>query len=89
MSAWFAEGGWIDLVLALMAIEGVALLVGRARTAAGPRTSALIANLAAGGLLLSAARLAISGAAAPWVGVVLIAALAAHLYDLADRWRSQ
>lgn len=88
MSAWFAGGRWIDLVLALMLVEALALLARRVLTTSGPRASALLANLAAGGLLLGAARLALSGASEALIGAVLIAAFAAHLYDLADRWRA-
>ncbi len=87
MSGWLAAGGWIDLVLALIVVEAAALMFARARAVVGPPASGLLANLAAGGCLLLAARLANGGAPAASVGTVLAAAFVAHLYDLALRWR--
>jgi hypothetical protein len=77
------EMRWLDFALALIALEAMALLAWRWTTGAGPR--ALIANLAAGGLLLLVAReLAAGGGLA--AGAALTAALVAHGFDLAARW---
>ncbi len=75
----FASGRIVDAVLALTVLEGL-LLLWRGR-------ADLMATLLAGLALLAALRLALAGAAWPWLALALLAALAAHLADLARRWR--
>ena len=82
MSVALATRG-LDLALALIALEAMALLAWRWATGAGPR--ALIANLAAGGLLLLVARELAAGDGLA-AGAALTAALVAHGFDLAARW---
>ena len=77
---------WIDVILALMVAEGAGLLAWRRWTGRGPRP--ILPNLLAGASLLLALRLALDGAAAAWIGVALLAGLAAHLADLRGRWES-
>ena len=64
----------VDLVMAFVVLEAIVFLVRGHK--------ALFPNLAAGLLLLVAMRLALGGAALPWVGVALLAAGLAHLTDL-------
>jgi len=78
--------GILDLALALIAIEGVALLAWRRLKGEGPRPAALIANLAAGAFLLIVARELWSGAGGVWIATPLTAALVAHGFDLVARW---
>jgi hypothetical protein len=80
MAALFANGRIVDAILLLTVAETLALLLWRGRTD-------LLATLLAGLALLAALRLALAGAAWPWLALALLAALAAHLADLARRWR--
>jgi hypothetical protein len=76
----------LDLALALIGLEGFALVAWRLARGAGPRPAPLIANLAAGGLLLLVARDLLTGAGALATGAALSGALVAHGLDLAARW---
>ncbi len=76
---------WIDLILAIVAAEAAGLWWWRRRTGHGPRT--ILANLAAGAMLLLAMRLALGDGSPVWVGLCLAAGGAAHLLDLRARWR--
>ena len=77
---------FFDLALALIALEGAALLAWRRMKGEGPEPRALVANLAAGALLLLVARALLTGASALWTVAALTAALVAHGLDLAARW---
>jgi hypothetical protein len=88
MTGLLLDGRWMDALLALIAVEGVALLLWRAWSGRGPSAAMLVANLSSGGFLLLAARLAAAGASEGLVGAALVAALGAHLFDLRNRWRS-
>jgi hypothetical protein len=70
----------VDAILLLIVAETAVLVAWRRRTA-------LLPNLLAGFALLLALRLALSGAAAMWLGLCLLAAGAAHGADLATRQR--
>ena len=89
MDQLLASGRAVDLILALMAAEAIALLVLWRRRGRGVPPAQLIANLAAGGSLLLALRAALTGAHWAWLGVWLTTALIAHLTDLALRWRTE
>ena len=69
----------VDAALLVSVAEAAALAVAR--------RSDLLATLLAGLGLLAAVRLALAGAAWPWLALALLAALAAHLWDMARRWR--
>ncbi|WP_294533295.1 hypothetical protein [uncultured Rhodoblastus sp.] len=77
---------YIDFALAMIGVEGVALLAWRARTGKGPAPRALIANLMAGACLLLVARALLTDAGALATFAPLTLALAAHIFDLAARW---
>jgi hypothetical protein len=83
----FASGRIVDLILALMAAEAVVLAVHYRRTGRGVALPDLAVNLAAGAGLLLALRAALTGAGWTWTAGWLALALAAHLADLARRWR--
>ncbi|MFN0218708.1 MAG: hypothetical protein ACKVP4_07855 [Hyphomicrobium sp.] len=85
----FASGRIADIVIALMAVEAVALIAYHRATGRGVNTSQVLSNLAAGVCLFLALRLALTGAPWTWIGVALVASLAAHLADLKSRWNSQ
>ena len=77
---------FIDVALAMIGVEGLALLAWRARTGRGPAPRALIANLTAGACLLLVARALLNGAGPLATLVPLTLALVAHVFDLAARW---
>ena len=79
---------YIDLALAMIGVEGVALLAWRARTGRGPAPRPLIANLAAGACLLLVARALLTDAGALPTLAALTLALVAHGLDLAARWEA-
>lgn len=85
MSEWLASGHLVDAILALMAVELVAIAAFGARLRIALRDVA--ANLLAGVFLLLALRAALTGAASQWVLACLALALFAHLADLATRRR--
>ena len=87
MEALFTSGRIVDLIIALMIIEGVVLFLYRRGTGRGIAPAALMINLAAGGSLLLALRAALAGASWPWIAACLLLSLLAHLGDLAQRWR--
>jgi hypothetical protein len=80
------NAGFIDAVLALIGVEGLGLLIWRAKTGTGPAPRALIANLAAGACLLLVVRALITGAGLIATFVPMTLALVAHGLDLAARW---
>jgi len=88
MTALFLDGRAIDAIVALIAIEGCILVTWRARTGLGPPIAAVIANLLAGASLLLALRAALTGASLEAISACLIIAFAAHVADLAGRWRT-
>lgn len=87
MSALFDNGRIVDLILALVAVEFVALVAYRRMTYRGIAALDLVFNLLAGICLLLALRAALAGSGWLWIAVWLSAALVAHLADLARRWR--
>lgn len=87
MQGLLASGALLDLLLAGLLLEVGLLLFLARRTGRGIPPRSLVATLAAGGLILLAWRLSVAGAWWGWVGLALAAALAAHIADLAQRWR--
>ncbi|ACA18090.1 conserved hypothetical protein [Methylobacterium sp. 4-46] len=84
MSDLFGSGRIVDLVLALVALEAVALTAWR-RRAGRPGLPGLLVNLASGACLMLALRAALVGAAWTWIALALAGAGIAHALDL--RWR--
>lgn len=76
----------IEVILLGMVVEGVALLAWHGRAGNGIAPRALLPNLAAGGCLLLAMRLALGDAGWPWIACCLAGALVAHVVDLRRRW---
>lgn len=81
------SGQLVELVLALVALEAAALLAYRFRTGRGPEPLGLVFNLAAGASLMFALRAALQDAGWPQVACFMVLALAAHVADLARRWK--
>lgn len=84
MEALFSNGRIVDIVIAFMAIEAIALLAARRR---GSRLGSVdvFLLLVPGLFLLLALRAALSGEGWQPMAAWLIAALIAHLADLARR----
>lgn len=84
----FASGRMIDLILVLVVAEAIALTVLWMRTGRGVSPRKLLPNLASGVALMLAVRAALTGA--PWtqVALFLTVSFAAHVADIAVRWRS-
>lgn len=87
MAELFASGRIIDLILALVVIEGIILAVVHQRWRRGIPLRGVVANLAAGAALMIVVRLALTGAAWPLLALSLFVALLAHIWDLLMRWR--
>lgn len=86
MSQFFLGARGIDLIVALVGLEALALLGWRALSGRGPAPLALVSNLLAGAFLLLALRGALASDSGSWIAGCLSAALLAHLADLRLRW---
>jgi hypothetical protein len=86
MTELFESGRIVDLILAFVALEAVALLVYAHGTARGIAPMGVLTNLAAGTCLLLALRCALVASPWGWTAAWLLAALFAHLADLGQRW---
>lgn len=88
MEVLYETGRVVDLVLAVMALEAVALVVAFSWTGRGIRPADVLGHLSAGFFLLLALRSALVGQHWAWTGLFLTASLPAHLIDLVRRWRT-
>jgi len=84
----FGSGRVVDLIVALMLVEGIALAVYRRQTGRGIATLDWVWNLLAGYFLLLALRAALVHADWRWIALCLALAFAAHLADLLRRMRA-
>lgn len=87
MADLLASGRLIDLILALVAVEAVALSLYWRSVHRGVALADWLPNLLAGALLLLALRLSIGGADWMKICACLAAAGLAHVVDLTRRWR--
>ncbi len=69
MAELFASARAVDLVLAVVVLEGLTLAIYHARTQRGPAPRDFVANLVAGACLLLALRAALTHAPWTWIGV--------------------
>jgi hypothetical protein len=77
----------VDLILAIVAIEIVAITLYWHARRRGIAPSQLLPNLLAGALLLLALRLSLSDYSWPWYTACLALAGIANVADLRQRWR--
>jgi hypothetical protein len=75
----------IDWIIALVAVEALAILALRA-SGRGPAALPFAANLLSGAFLLLALRGALGAASPAMIGLCLSGALIAHIADLFSRW---
>jgi hypothetical protein len=87
MIDFLASAHVIDLIMAIVAVEVVALSLYWRATRRGIAPAQLLPNLFAGALLLLALRLALSDVSWPWYTACLAAAGIANVADLRQRWR--
>lgn len=83
---FFASGHVANLILAVMAIECLALTILAKKTKRGMKTSRIVMSLSAGAALVLALRTALTGAGWQWMAAALTAAFVVHLVDLYWRW---
>jgi hypothetical protein len=86
MSAWIESGLIADIILAVLALEFIALIVLRGRVHALTITD-IVAMLAPGLFLVLALRGALTGASWQLIAVWLAGALVAHLADVRLRMK--
>ena len=86
MASFFASGRIVDLVLAMVALETLALVALHRFTGRGPSPAAVIVTALSGVFLMLALRAALTGQDWTAVSLPLIGAFAAHLVDLRMRW---
>jgi hypothetical protein len=87
MEALVRSGQVADVILVCLLIEAVALLAWNRATGRGLAPRAVAAVLLPGAFLVLALRFALTDAAWTLIPVALLAALAAHLWDLRARLR--
>ncbi|BDG72261.1 hypothetical protein [Roseomonas fluvialis] len=88
MESLVRSGHVADVILACLVLEAMALLAWHRATGRGLAPGAVAALLLPGAFLVLALRLALTGEAWALIPVVLVGALAAHLWDLRARLRS-
>jgi hypothetical protein len=87
MQALFDSGRAADLVLAALTLEALGLWALARFAGRGPGLAPLLPFLLAGAAFALALRAALTGAGWAFVALPLLAAFAAHVWDIARRWR--
>jgi hypothetical protein len=88
MSELFASGRIGDLILVLLAAEGLFLFFRWRATGRGPAPREVLPTVLSGFFLVLALRQALVGGWWGWTGLFLAAGGLAHAADLRSRWRS-
>jgi hypothetical protein len=88
MSELFASGRILDAILVLVVLEALGLLIWRRATGRGPKPRDIVPTLLSGLMLMLALRAALADLRWEFIAAPLTLALAAHLADLAIRWRA-
>ena len=86
MAELFHSGRVVDFILLLMVLELAALAAWRATGGSAPGVADVLPYLLSGAALLLALRLSLTDSAWPLIALALLAAFAAHLFDLYRRW---
>lgn len=87
MEELFESGRIIDIILALIVLEVIAIYAYNRIKRRPPALSDVALNILSGACLMLALRAAFTGSAWQWAALWLSAALAAHLTDLWRRLR--
>ena len=86
-TAWLVSPDLIDLILVLIGIEALALMITRRGQGGSYGRFDILLTLLPGAFVFLALRMALAGAAWPWVPAALAASLIAHGLDLWARLR--
>jgi hypothetical protein len=86
VASWIASGRLVEVILALVVLEGAGLSLHHWLTGRGPDPRRVGPTLLSGFCLLVALRAALVGSGWMWVASALTGALLAHVADLALRW---
>ncbi len=89
MMEFLAGPALFDLVIVVLVLEALLLLAWRSLRGGGVPLADLLPPVLSGLFLLLAFRIWVGEGAWLWVALCLLAALAAHLFDLRRRWRTQ
>lgn len=76
----------IDAILALVAVEAVALVFYRVRSKRGMPVAEVVAFLGAGAALMIALRVLATGGGFATFAVAMLGSLAMHLWHVKQRW---
>ena len=87
MIEFFGSAHLVDMILAIVAVEMLAIALYWQLNRRGIAPRQLLPNLLAGVFLLFALRLALSGYSWPWYAACLAASGVANIADLRQRWR--
>jgi hypothetical protein len=87
MTALFASGHVVDILLVLLAAEAAGLVLWHRRTGGGVPPADAATFLLSGVFLMLALRCALVGAWWGWTAACLAAGGLAHVADLRRRWR--
>ena len=87
MTEFFGSAHLVDLILAIVAGEMLAIMLYWQFSRRGIAPRQLLPNVLAGAFLLLALRLALSGYSWPWYAACLAASGVANVADLRQRWR--
>ncbi|MCG8445307.1 MAG: hypothetical protein MI753_06250 [Hyphomicrobiales bacterium] len=88
LSELIATGRFVDLVLILIVLEGIALLLIRRYRGKGPKLVDIAPTLVAGAFLFLALRFALTDSDPMVIAACLTGALLSHIADLARRFRN-
>lgn len=88
LSELIATGRFVELVLILIVLEGIALLLIRRYRGKGPKLVDIAPTLVAGAFLFLALRFALTDSDPMVIAACLTGALLSHIADLARRFRN-
>jgi len=86
MSDLFADGTIVDLILAFLVVEAIAVVGYWRWRRRGVAPADFLPGMISGALMMLALRAVLGGAGWIWPTLCLLAAGAAHLVDLLRRW---
>lgn len=89
LESLIASGRIVDIMVAVIAVEVVAVLVFRRFYGGGIPAVPLLLNVGAGGSLMLALRAALGESDWQWIAAFLAASLAFHVADQLQRWEGK
>lgn len=89
LESLIASGRIVDIMVAVIALEVVAVLVFRRLYGGGIPAVPLLLNVGAGGSLMLALRAALGESGWQWIAAFLVASLVFHVADQFQRWEGR